>query len=151
MNYTFSVFRSGLIAFGVVALLLLGSRSVADGNPRSLSSPAAARVGREFKLKARHEVTLKGEGLRIRFAEVKEDSRCPADVKCVWAGTAKVRVEVSYRGRGRKSLTLSLLNNSAPVDYRNYKISLVGLSPYPRSDKKIAPRDYEATLLVNRN
>lgn len=153
MNCTinrFRLFRLSLVIFGVVTLMLVSGGNSADGNPRTKSTPVA-RIGREFQLKARHEVTLKSEGLRIKFVEVKNDSRCPADVTCVWAGTATARVEVSFRGKNRKSLTLSLMNNSAPVEYRNYKISMTGLSPYPRSDRKIAPRDYEATLLVNKN
>ena len=142
-------FRLSLLTLGVVTLMLVSSGKAAYGNPRSKNTPAA-RIGREFQLKAGHEVTLKSEGLRIKFVEVKDDSRCPSDVTCVWAGTATARVEVSFRGKGRKSLTLSLMNNSAPVAYRNYKISMKGLDPYPRSDRKIPPRDYEATLLVNK-
>src|SRR5882672_10036739 len=100
MNHTSCPFRSRLIALGIVALMLLGSGSAADGK----SGTQVVRLGREFKLRARHQVTLKREGLQIKFVEVKEDSRCPADVKCVWAGNAAVRLEVSIRGKGRKSL-----------------------------------------------
>ena len=146
----FRLFRLSLVTLSAVTLMLVSSGVAADGSPRSKSTPVA-RIGREFQLKAQHEVTLKSEGLRIKFVDVKDDSRCPSDVTCVWAGTANVRVEVTFRGKGRKSLTLSLMKNSAPVEYRNYKISMTGLSPYPRSDRKIAPRDYEATLLVNKN
>lgn len=145
----FHLFHFGLVTLSSVVLMLVGSGTAADANPLTKSTPVA-RVGREFRLKAKHEVTLKSEGLRIKFVELKNDSRCPADVTCVWAGTATVQVEVSLRGKNRKSLTLSLMNNSTPVAYRNYTISMTGLSPYPRSDRKIAPRDYEATLLVNK-
>jgi hypothetical protein len=146
----FHLFRFTLAMLGMVVLMLVSNGTAADANPRTKSTPVA-RVGREFQLKARHEVTLKSEGLRIKFVEVKNDSRCPADVTCVWAGTATAQVEVSFRGKNRKSLTLSLTNNSAPVAYRNYMISMTGLSPYPKSDRKIAPRDYEATLLVKKS
>ncbi len=145
----FRLYRFSLVTLGAVILILVSSGNAADGNPRSKNTPGP-RIGREFKVKALHEVTLKSESLRIKLVEVKDDSRCPSDVTCVWAGTATARVEVSFRGKGHKSLTLSLMNNSAPVEYRNYKISMTGLSPYPRSDRKIAPRDYEATLLVTK-
>jgi hypothetical protein len=36
------------------------------------------------------------------------------------------------------------------TEYRGYKVKLVDLSPYPRSDRKIARRDYTATLLVSK-
>lgn len=36
-----------------------------------------------------------GGGLNVRPIEVIEDSRCPADVTCVWAGRLRVRATVS--------------------------------------------------------
>jgi hypothetical protein len=38
----------------------------------------------------------------------------------------------------------------AETEYRGYKVKLVDLSPHPRSDRKIARRDYTATLLVSK-
>jgi hypothetical protein len=149
MNFGGGLLRSRLISSGITCFVLL-SCNAADGNPHSNGRTQVARLGREFRLRARHQVTLKGESLRINFVEVKEDSRCPADVKCVWAGNAAVRLNVSIRGRGSKSLTLNTTGNSPPFDYRGYKIRLVQLSPYPRSDRKIAAGDYIVTLLVNK-
>lgn len=36
-----------------------------------------------------------GGGLTVKPLEVIEDSRCPADVQCVWAGRLRLRAEVS--------------------------------------------------------
>jgi hypothetical protein len=36
-----------------------------------------------------------GDGLRVRPLEVIEDSRCPLDVTCVWAGRLRLRASVS--------------------------------------------------------
>jgi hypothetical protein len=36
-----------------------------------------------------------GEGLRVRPLEVIEDSRCPLDVTCVWAGRVRLRASIS--------------------------------------------------------
>jgi hypothetical protein len=149
MNFGGGLLRPRLISLGITCFILLGWNA-ADGSPHSKGRTQGARLGREFRLRARHQVTLKGEGLRIKFVEVMEDSRCPADVKCVWAGNAAVRLDVSIRGRGSKSPTLNTTGNSPPFDYRGYKIRLVELSPYPRSDRKIAAGDYVVTLLVNK-
>lgn len=35
----------------------------------------------------------------ITLAEILEDSRCPSDVTCVWAGRAKVKVLVAIDGK----------------------------------------------------
>jgi hypothetical protein len=114
----------------------------------------AARVGREFKLKAGRSVTFEGKDLRLRFASVASDSRCPVNVNCVWAGNAEVLIEAGAKGgRGRKK-TLRLNTNAGPErpgegKYGHYTVKLLGLSPQPREGRKIAAGQYTATLLVS--
>ncbi|MDT5293210.1 MAG: hypothetical protein QOJ76_90, partial [Acidobacteriota bacterium] len=71
-------------------------------NARLVGATQAARVGREFKIKVGRQVTLKGDGLRVRFVAVGNDSRCPEGVTCVWAGDAEVMLEVGTGSGGRK-------------------------------------------------
>lgn len=156
MNHAIRHHRPRLISFGIICffLVLLGCWNVAGGNGSAKRSTQVARLGREFKLRAQHQVMLHGESLQIKFVAVKEDSRCPADVQCVWAGNAAVQVEVGIRGRGKRSLVLNT-NNRPSLDgenqYRGYKFKLVDLNPYPRSSQNIAPRDYVVTLLVSKD
>ena len=132
------------------------SRLVLTGVALLACSAAAAgqmaRVGREFKVRAGQVVTLDGGGLRVRFARVASDSRCPADVNCVWAGNAEVSVEVGGgRRRGRRTLTLNTdagTRGGSESRYGRYTVKLVGLSPQPRSGRKIPAGRYTATLLV---
>jgi hypothetical protein len=153
MNCVYRPLRPRLISFGITCFVLLGCWNATEGNTHTKGRTQVAHLGREFKLRAGQQVTLKGQSLRIKFAAVKEDSRCPADVTCVWAGNAAVRLEVSIRGRGSKSVTLNTNSRSSLVDdqYRGYKVKLVGLSPYPRSSQRIAAGDYIVTLLVSKN
>src|SRR5205085_7430920 len=72
-----------------------------------------ARIGHEFELKAGRVVTLDGGHLRIRFARVESDSRCPVDVECVWAGNAELLFEVGARSWKEKT-TLRLNTNASP-------------------------------------
>ncbi|MFL6337309.1 MAG: hypothetical protein ACJ754_28755 [Pyrinomonadaceae bacterium] len=113
-----------------------------------------ARIGREFELKAGRVVTLDGGRLRIRFARVESDSRCPVDVTCVWAGNAELLFEVGARSWKGKT-TLKPNTNASPerpgeFKYDRYTLKLVGLSPRPRSNQKIKPGQYTATLLVSK-
>ena len=57
---------------------------------RQFTAPGTvtARLGQEVRL----------GNLRIRPLAVIEDSRCPLDVTCVWAGRVRVRVAVSGVG-----------------------------------------------------
>lgn len=48
------------------------------------------------KIKSGESLSL--NGYSIQLVEVTEDSRCPSDVTCVWAGQAKVKVLISHHG-----------------------------------------------------
>ena len=113
-----------------------------------------AQVGREFKLKVGSVVTLDRGALRVRLVRVSSDSRCPLGVACVWAGNAELLFEVGGSRRvGKRALRLN--TNAGPErpgegGYGHYTLKLTGLAPQPRSDRKIAPGAYVATLLVTR-
>ena len=147
------VFTSRLILCVLAGFMLLGSASAVGGDKSNSSAKQVVRLGRSFTLKAGRQVTLQGGKLRIKFAAVEEDSRCPSDVTCVWAGNASVRLEVSARGKDNQNLTLSTGHGATFVserEYHGYKVRLVALNPYPRSTQHIAPGDYVATLLVTK-
>ena len=134
----------------ICALIAFGGVLAASPHPNSALD--VVRLGREFKLNAGRQVTVKGTKLRIRFIAVENDSRCPRDVTCVWAGNAAVQLQLGT-GRGSKTVTLNTSKSASfvsEIEYHGYKVKLVDLSPYPRSDRKIAPRDYTATLLVSK-
>lgn len=110
---------------------------------------AEVSPGREFKLKAGGEARVKGAPVKVRFASVAEDSRCPRGVDCVWAGNARVSLVVEAAGR---ATSVELNTNVEPkaASAEGYELALVDLSPYPRADEKINPKDYAATLVVRR-
>lgn len=148
-----NLLRLRLVYFSLAGSVLLGCFGAVDAQVPAKRRVQAARLGREFILKAGRQVTLRQERFRIKFAAVKEDSRCPADVKCIWAGNAAIQLVVSVGGSGGQSLALNTNGmSSLPGEghYRGYKVRLVELSPYPRTSRKIAAKDYIATLLVTR-
>lgn len=141
-----------LTLLAAACVLLLGGQGSAYGVTRRADSTQAARVGREFRIKAGRTVTFAREGLRLRFVRVAADSRCPTGVDCVWAGNAEAVIEVGARNR-RVSKTLRLNTNASPErpaedKYRTYTVKLVELKPYPRTTRKIKQGEYTATLLV---
>jgi hypothetical protein len=136
----------------LVCLMAFSGAEVLAANPHAGGALDVVRLDREFKLTAGQQVTVKGTKLRIRFVAVENDSRCPKDVTCVWAGNAAVQLQL---GSGRSSKTVTLNTSKSPsfvseTEYRGYKVKLVDLSPYPRSNRKIGRRDYTATLLVSK-
>src|SRR5262249_12271428 len=98
-----------------------------------------------------HEKAIQRSGTKIKFLDVVEDSRCPVDVNCVWAGNAKVKVEVRS-GRGRSRI-FELNSALAPtvISYAGYDFRLVNLMPALRSNVRINPDKYVATIEVKRS
>lgn len=144
-------FRSPFISLMLSFSVVLACGDAFAGVPTN-SAAQTVRLGREFKLRPGQQASLKGTKLRITFMNVGEDSRCPKDVTCVWAGNAAVRLWITS-GRSGTSLTLNTAKSqslSNEAEYKGYKLTLVDLSPYPRSNHKIAKSDYRATLLVSK-
>lgn len=134
---------------GIALLALLGVALLAGS---SEAGAQTARLGGEFRLKSGRTVTLDGGALRLRFASVPSDSRCPVDVDCVWAGNAEVLVEAAGRGgRGKKTLRLNTNaggERGGEAKYGRYTVKLLTLNPQPHSGRKLAAREYTAALLV---
>lgn len=71
-----------------------------------------------------------------------EDSRCPANVVCVWAGRVIVRVKVET---GPSPVMLDLtLNEPKPV--ADGTITLTGVTPHPKTGEATAPERYRFKL-----
>jgi len=115
--------------------------------------PAATKVdlGREFNIKNGHEVVVRDAKLRITFESVADDSRCPKGVTCVWAGNAQVQILVAFKNRKPLAVPLNTSLEPKEIAYRGFKIKLVGLTPYPKVNEAIDPKDYEATMIVSRD
>ncbi len=64
-----------------------------------------------------------GGGLTVTPLEVLEDSRCPANVDCVWAGQVRLRVNIS----GAEAELIS----DQPLATPNGTIVLAVVRPYP--------------------
>jgi len=129
-----------------IATLLGAIVSLGCGGPST--SPTEIRLGQVFELRAGASATLQ-DGLKVTFAGVRSDSRCPMDALCVWAGDAVVTLRLSHAAGNPAERELHTAERSgSEASYLAYVIKLVALSPYPRSDRQIGPDDYVATLTV---
>jgi len=93
--------------------------------------------------------------IEIRFVEVLEDSRCPKDVNCVWAGEAKVVIELyKYNKFLEKKILIitptSYLQEKLPIVFssKDSQISLFNLQPYPNFRTPIKKEDYYLQLII---
>lgn len=91
---------------------------------------------------ARLGQTVDVDGPRVTPLRVIEDSRCPADVACVWAGRVVLRARVQG---GAWSREIDLVFGQ-PVQVADGKLTLTEVTPGRRTDRQIAPRDYRFTF-----
>ena len=110
----------------------------------------AAEPGVAFSLPVGKTAVINGSGTRIRFDEVRNDSRCPVDVTCVWAGDAEVVVTISRNGSPDDTRILSFAPPKNETTSGDLRIRLADLAPVPRQSDGNAPRAYVVQLVVNR-
>jgi hypothetical protein len=103
-----------------------------------------------FSLPMGKSAVVNGTGARITFRRVTEDSRCPVDVTCVWAGDAKIELAISRNGAGDDVRVLSLTPLNNETSSGSLRIRFVGLAPVPRQSDGSATRAYVAQLVVTR-
>jgi hypothetical protein len=79
-------------------------------------------------------------GPKVTPLRVLEDSRCPAEVACVWAGRVRIIVRVDL-GRGSE---MHELTQGTPVPVADGTLELVEVQPAkPSSEQEaLSPRDY---------
>lgn len=77
-------------------------------------------------------------GVRITPLKVLEDSRCPTDVQCIWAGTVRVQARlISGLGEAIQEFKLG-----EPITTEAEKITLEHVLPNPTAGVKIKDSEY---------
>ena len=128
------------------ALMSCGATAWADAPEFSLDQP--------FTLAGGQDALIPSENLRLRFADVLEDSRCPTQVDCFWTGQARIAISVQPDGAAPTNVEFN--TNPAPgqtvkvAPVGQYRVELQSLDPYPQTPDPIAFDDYRATLLVRK-
>lgn len=87
--------------------------------------PAPVAVPATLTLALNEEGSAHGVSLR---ATAIEDSRCPQDVTCVWAGEARVKLAL-VTGMGTSSMPLVL--GGAPITTETATVTLTNVTPEP--------------------
>lgn len=143
-----------LSAASLVLMLACGSSKPPAEPNDDEPQPKVVATDTEFTLR-RGERADVGQGmLLITFLSVVSDSRCPADVVCVWQGDGAVLLRVESLRTEAPSVLLDTLHTELQpraADYLGYTIILNGLLPYPYSSDEPGSRDYRVSLTVTRH
>jgi hypothetical protein len=128
------------VFLGLILTLIFGGAAVSTANAQS---------AQQVSVRIHNQKSVMRDKLRIKFIAV-EDSRCPRDANCVWAGNAKVTIRVTNRRGQSKTFDLNTNLQGKSARFDGYEIKLGSVSPYPRSDIRINRNGYTASFTVTK-
>ncbi len=124
-----------------LALLVLACGGDATGPEREVS------LDQEFTLALGESATVESLDLRITFAHVLEDSRCPPEAYCFWMGNARVVLAIEPANKEANQVHLCTFEDICPtvLELEGFAVELVAVDPesMPRT-----ALEYRATLVV---
>ncbi|MEM2015921.1 MAG: hypothetical protein QW718_00045 [Nitrososphaerota archaeon] len=141
--------RIALITAFIIILLAVSLITLCE--KRKDAAVVTTSLDKEFQLRIGEKVLIREADISLFFVRVVEDTRCPVNVYCFWAG--RVTVELEFID---KNTPIGRFNLTIPVEdvkeFRGYVVELLRVEPqreYP--DKmEIPPSEYEITLKVSK-
>jgi len=138
----------------LVAVVMLFPMLFLSGSANaSIDVSARVRPGIPFDLAFGESVEVEGTGVTVKFLNVTEDSRCPADAICIWAGQVSILVGVIASGTDPENFVLTSGAGSdvslSEHQVGDYVLKLTVVQPYPVSSQQIQPSEYVATLVLS--
>lgn len=127
----------------VVSFLMVLSLAGCDSANLAESQPQVAVLGEPFEIDYNQKAIFQDQDITIKFVGVLEDSRCPVEAECIWAGN--VKIALLFNGQ-----QIKLNSNLKPrqIAVRGYVVKLVSVLPSPHVNEKIKKEKYTAKLLV---
>ena len=129
INRSYTAYHTGMRL--LIAAMIVANIGCA-ASPTEPSSSASLRFGQHADL----------AGVRIAFADI-NDSRCPKQVVCAWAGDAAVRLE---SGTAYIVLHTNPQAGSATGTLNGVTITLLDVRPEPITSDGVRKSDYVVTL-----
>ncbi len=98
---------------------------------------------------------IKRNGIQLVLKSIANDSRCPEDVNCVWAGEIEVIIAVYDNNKYVKEENLKISQKLSKQNiewfskyYSKNKIKEIAIFPLPKSDKIIKKEDYYLKIII---
>jgi hypothetical protein len=138
-----------ILALSITAAVACAGSGGAVGSSNPVGTKVVV-VAQDFDLAPSGTATIDGGALTLTFDKVAGDSRCPTGVQCIWAGNGAVVLTVAPAGTASYSVQLNTTLTPSTATAGTYRISLVGLKPYPKQGSVIPAASYIATLRVDK-
>ncbi|MCC5614982.1 hypothetical protein LC605_07805 [Nostoc sp. CHAB 5836] len=130
------------------------AQSITPTNHQQLMARVGTTLNSQFNLKYGQIAYLPNKGIGIKFSQVLEDSRCPINVTCIWAGRVTVGLDIIKNGQKLSTLVLTLSpgnDGSATQSVDGYRVTLKNVFPYPKSGQTLVKQNYIAQIVVSQN
>ncbi|MBP7776307.1 MAG: hypothetical protein KA371_04210 [Acidobacteria bacterium] len=115
----------------------------APTGPDGQEAVTTLRIGESF--------TAPGTRTVVTVENVSDDSRCPADADCVWAGDATVTLRVQPAAGPAEHLALHVSDASShSATAGGLRLRLVRLDPEPRAGQSINREQYVVAISVTK-
>ncbi len=139
----------------------MGTCAIVLGATRVSARDAVLDPGNERVLRV-GETLRYDSGLKITFLAVRNDSRCPINARCTWAGDAEVVLRVKAGNQAAR--TVSIHTNLKPRKVvipanvfapgmtgisKSYIIGIAELTPQPEAGKKTLQSDHRLKLQIS--
>jgi len=85
---------------------------------------------------------ISGTSSRVLLRAVSDDSRCPADVQCVWAGSARILLTILTEGSPDSAISINTGMEPRTAAISGYQLRVAGVSPEPRAGISIPANSY---------
>ena len=131
------------------SLFLLVALTTSCAHVPAAAPASGPALGERFTLRAGESAAIRGERATIVFDRIVADSRCAVDVQCIRAGEARAALRLEPGGGPEISFELDT-DRDRTREVGGYRITLVGVSPAPRSTVRIAASGYRVELTVSR-
>ena len=125
----------------LVFSLLVSACNIVDSSAET--ADVEAQLNTPFTLSEGERAFFENENLVLTFLDVREDSRCPLEVECIWEGQLSVEMQLRIDDQQNESLLLEGFigadeGESVSGNFSSYTLALDRLSPYPESETPIA-------------
>ncbi len=140
----------------LIAVITMGCYQLAPNvslnNQNQLENFIPVKLANSFPLRVNQIARIESENLEIKLLDVKNDSRCPSGVQCVWSGLIKIAIKVARHERDAEFILIDKEGDadSASQTFDGYLIKLIEVTPYPQKNQTIEIEDYSATLVIFR-
>ena len=117
-----------------------------------MENSISVQLANPFSLRLNQIAVIKSENLQLKLLEVKNDSRCPSGIQCIWPGQVEIVISVAREDRDAELILIHREGDDdlASKTFDGYLIKLIEVTPYPQKNQTIEIEDYSATLVISK-